>query len=160
MVYVEHELLVRDFPGTKVGSLENLNGDRGVSPQIPAVDLRAPAEGCIENRWIGWVEFELSFPGMSELFSCRRIWTRVQVESTWDTLFFSSSQPAHISVFSPVDSLKKAMLNIEGVNVPAAKYSVVWSGQNATEEMIPTRKSCNDEVRRRAVGRGTAILTF
>jgi hypothetical protein len=56
---------------------------------------------------------------------------------TWDTLFFSSSQPAHISVFSPVDSLKKAMLKIEGANVPAAKYSFVWSGQNAMDEMMP-----------------------
>ena len=52
------------------------------------------------------------------------------------------------------------MLNIEGVNDPAAKYSVAWSGQNATEEMIPSRKSCNDGVRGRAVGRGTATLTF
>lgn len=85
---------------------------------------------------------------------------RIQVESTWDTLLLSSSQPAHISVFSPVDSLNKAMLNIEGVSVPAAKYSVVWSGQNATEEMIPSRQSCNDEVRGRAVGQGTAILTL
>ena len=71
MIYVEHELLVRDFPGTKVGSLENLKGDRSVSPQIPVVNLRAPAEGCIENRWVGWVEFKLSFPEMSELLSCR-----------------------------------------------------------------------------------------
>lgn len=56
---------------------------------------------------------------------------------TWDTLFLSSSQPTHISVFSPVDSLHKAMLNVVGVNVPAAKYSFVWSGQNAIDEMIP-----------------------
>src|SRR5258705_104034 len=40
-------------------------------------------------------------------------------------------------VFSPVDSLNKAMLKLEGANVPAAKYSFVWSGQNAMEDMIP-----------------------
>lgn len=72
MVDVEQELFVRDLPGTKVGSLENLEGDRGVSPQIPAINLRAPAEGCIEDQWVGWVEFELSFPEMSELFSFRK----------------------------------------------------------------------------------------
>ena len=71
MVYVEHELLVRDFPGTKVGSLENLKGDRSVSPQIPAVNLRAPAEGRIEDRRVCWVKFELSSPEMSERPSCR-----------------------------------------------------------------------------------------
>jgi len=40
-------------------------------------------------------------------------------------------------VFSPVDSLNKAILKLEGVNVPAAKYSFVWSGQNAMEDTIP-----------------------
>lgn len=40
-------------------------------------------------------------------------------------------------VFSPVDSLKREMLKVEGVSVPAAKYSFVWSGQNAIEDMIP-----------------------
>ena len=40
-------------------------------------------------------------------------------------------------VFSPVDSLNKAMLKLKGVKVPAAKYSFVWSGQNAMEDMIP-----------------------
>jgi hypothetical protein len=58
-------------------------------------------------------------------------------EFTWDTLSRSSSQPTHIIVFSPVDSLNKAMLKLEGVSVPAAKYSFVWSGQNAMEDTIP-----------------------
>ena len=40
-------------------------------------------------------------------------------------------------VLSPVDSLNKAILKLEGVRVPAAKYSFVWSGQNAMEDMIP-----------------------
>ena len=40
-------------------------------------------------------------------------------------------------VFSPVDSLNKAILKLEGIKVPAAKYSFVWSGQNAMEDMIP-----------------------
>ena len=60
-------------------------------------------------------------------------------EFTWDVLFRSSSKPTHIMVFPPVDSLNKAMLKLEGVSVPAAKYSFVWSGQNAIEDMIPVR---------------------
>jgi len=40
-------------------------------------------------------------------------------------------------VFSPVDSLNKATLKLEGVSVPAAKYSFVWSGQKVMEDMIP-----------------------
>ena len=58
-------------------------------------------------------------------------------EITWDTLLLNSSRPTHIRVFSPVDSLKRAMLKFEGANVPAAKYSFVWSGQNARDDMIP-----------------------
>lgn len=60
-----------------------------------------------------------------------------RVELTWDTLFRNSSQPTHNMVFSPVDSLNKAMLKGEGASVPAAKYSFVWSGQNAMEDTIP-----------------------
>lgn len=52
-------------------------------------------------------------------------------------LFRSPSQPTHIMVFSPVDSLNKVMLKLEGVSVPAAKYSFVRSGQNAMEDTIP-----------------------
>ena len=40
-------------------------------------------------------------------------------------------------VLFPVDSLNREMLKVEGDSVPAAKYSFVWSGQNAMEDMIP-----------------------
>ena len=48
--------------------------------------------------------------------------------------------------FSPVDSLNRAMLKLEGVKVPAAKYSFVWSGQNAMEDMIPRRERFSGRV--------------
>ena len=70
-----------------------------------------------------------------------------EIEATWDTLFLNSSQPTHVSVFSPVDSLNKAMLKADGVNVPAAKYSFVWSGQNAMDETIPAHQWFSGEVK-------------
>ena len=48
--------------------------------------------------------------------------------------------------FSAVDSLNKAMLKLEGANVPVAKYSFVWSGQNAMEDIIPTSKWISGKV--------------
>ena len=48
-------------------------------------------------------------------------------------------------VFSPVDSLNKAILKLEGVNVPATKYSFVWSEQNAMEDTIPVFKRFSEK---------------
>jgi hypothetical protein len=64
-------------------------------------------------------------------------------------------------VFSAVDSLNKAMLKLEGANVPAAKYSFVWSGQNAMEDTIPISKFVDDNVCRetREVGGGCSDLS-
>jgi len=49
IIDIEHELLVRYLSRTEVGSLEDLGGNRSVPPEIPAVNLRAPTEGCIED---------------------------------------------------------------------------------------------------------------
>jgi len=57
-------------------------------------------------------------------------------------------------VFFPVDSLNRAMLNVEGVSVPAAKYSFVWSGQNAMEDMIPVCERFSGEKKKEVVDRG------
>jgi len=59
-------------------------------------------------------------------------------------------------VFFPVDSLNRAMLKVEGVSVPAAKYSFVWSGQNAMEDMIPVCERFSGEKKRSCGPRGGA----
>ena len=79
---------------------------------------------------------------------------------TWFTLFLVSSQPIHINAFSPVDSLNKAMLEGEGVNDPAAKYSVVCSGQNAMEDIIPTCRGCVKRVGGRLNEGGVTFQTI
>ena len=63
-------------------------------------------------------------------------------------------------VFSPVDSLNKAILKLEGVNVPAAKYSFVWSGQNAMEDVIPTTEWLSGGACGGTLGSREGDLTF
>ena len=46
------------------------------------------------------------------------------------------------------------MLKVEGVSVPAAKYSFVWSGQNAMEDMIPVCERFSGEKKKEVVDRG------
>jgi len=59
IIDVEHELLVRYLSGTEVRSLEDLERDRSISSEIPAVNQCAPAERRVEDRWVCWVEFKL-----------------------------------------------------------------------------------------------------